>query len=177
MALFGFDKTKSANGGVRTKALFYETAYGNDDFVIFTLKEFDSHTSDGRPLTSLSQIFIEMTVEDPTEVEFADHVFGSWLVWDKIRSSDKRVVAAVEQWREEATIRRKSIAFKALVSEVKTLGKSSQSTAKYLLEEPWKKPADGRGHREQVRKTTEKAAESIDLKEDIKRLKEAGMIQ
>ena len=179
MALYDFTYTKTDNGIIRTKSLFYELAYDNPEFAIFTLKEHDSETSAGRPLMSLAQTFIAMTIDDPTEVEFADEVFGSWEVWDKIRNSDKRIVAAIEKWRKEADIRRKAIAFKAVVNEARD-GKSSLAAAKYLIEEPWKKgdnSTDGRKKRSEARETAKEAFERTGVAEDIKRLREDGLIQ
>jgi hypothetical protein len=179
MALYDFSYTKTSSGVVRTKSLFYETSYDNPEFAIFTLKEHDSETSDGRPLMSLAQTFIAMTVDDPTEVEFSDAVFGSWEVWDKIRNSDKRIVAAVEKWRKEADIRRKAIAFKTIVQEVKSQGRGALSAAKYLLEEPWLKgnTPDGRKSKAEARENAKDAFERTGVAEDIKRLREEGLIQ
>jgi len=128
---------------------------------------------------SLAQTFIAMTVDDPTEVEFADAVFGSWEVWEKISNSDKRLVAKIKKWRHEADIRRKALAFRAIVKEIRLEGKGALSAAKYLLEEPWKgsKAKDGRKGRAETRETAEQAFERNGVSEDLKRLREEGLLQ
>ncbi len=176
MALFGFEHTKNDMGVVRTKSLFYELAYDNSEFAVFTLKEQDSETSDGRPLMSFSKTFIELTVDDPTEVTFADEMFGSWEVWDKIRNSDKRIVSKLQGWRREADVRRKSIALQTIVQEVRSQGRSALTAAKYLIDEPWN-IKDGRKTRPEARETASEAFERVGASEDVKRLKEQGLIQ
>ena len=177
--LFTYEQLKNEKGVIRTKSLFYEYAYDDPQFAIFTIKDTDHQTSEGRPLMSLSKKFIELTVDDPTEVLFADKLFGSWEVWDKIRNSDKRIVAKLEKWRKESVIRRKSLAFQTLVNEIKTQGRGALASSKYLLEEPWKAKggADGRKVRKESAETAQEAFERDGLKEDLKRLKDGGLMQ
>lgn len=179
MALYTMEQLKNEHGVTRTQGLFLELSYSNQTNCIFTMREDDYETSDGRPLMSLSKKFIELTVDDPTEVLFADTVFGSWNVWERISTSHKKIVAAVAQWRKEAIIRRKSIAFQTLVNEVRTQGKQSLTSAKYLIEEPWIKGVgkDGRKHRKESAETAQEAFEREGLSEDLERLKEGGLIQ
>ena len=180
MALFDFSYTKTPQGVIRTKSLFWELDYQSDD-CIFTLKEEECSTATGRALVPISRLFIEMTIDDPTEYEFADAVFGSWDVWDKIRNSDKRLVEHIEKWRREADVRRKALAFRTLLNEVKLGGKSAFGAAKYILEEGWKKTdartTDGRKERAKQRETAEEAFKRTGVDEDIKRLREEGLIQ
>lgn len=180
MALFTMDQLKTSNGIIRTKSLFYEFCYENPEHAVLTLKDHDCTTSDGKPLISLSQKFIELTVDDPTEVTFADAVFGSWAVWEKLMNSDSRFTRKLEAWRKEATVRRKALAFNVLVNEVRTNGKGSLGAAKYLLEEGWGpkgQSKDGRAHRKQAQETADEAFERQGLTEDLKRLKEDGLLQ
>ena len=181
MALFDFSYTKTETNAIRTKSLFWELDY-ESEYSLFTLKEEECiHKPTGRVLLPIGKLFIEMTVDDPTEYDFADAVFGSWAVWDKIRNSDKRLVAEIEKWRLEADVRRKALAFKTLLNEVKNDGKASFSAAKYLLEEGWKKTdartADGRKDRAKQREQADKAFDRAGIQDDLKRLKEQGLIQ
>lgn len=180
MALFDMSYIKTEQGVIRTKSLFYELDYESDS-CLFTLKE-DAipHPTLGRELLPISRLFIEMTVEDPTEYEFASAVFGSWDVWEKIRSSDKRLVAHIEKWRVEADVRRKAMAFRTLLNEVKNDGKASFTAAKYLLEDGWKKTdgrtTDGRKERAKQRENAEEAFKRNGVADDLKRLREEGLI-
>jgi hypothetical protein len=172
---------KSDQGVIRTKSLFYELCYDNNEFAVFTLKEDEHKHPSGRTLVSISKIFIEMAVLDPTEYNFAQHVFGSWLAWEKISNSDKRLVVHVEAWRREADVKRKSLGFKAVVEEVTLNGKSAFTAAKYLIEESWTsksvRTADGRATRAKAQETAEEAFERSAISEDIQRLKDSGLLQ
>lgn len=181
MPLLQPSQYKSEQGVVRTKSLFYELCYDNNEHAVFTLKE-DEHTHpSGRKLIPISQIFIEMAVVDPTGYNFAQAVFGSWSAWEKISNSDKRLVAHIDSWRREADVRRKSQAFKAVVEEVTNQGKSAFTAAKYLLEEGWTsknaRTADGRKARAEAQQTAEEAFERSAVSDDIKRLQEQGLLQ
>lgn len=180
MALYDFTFTKGDQGVTRTKSLFYELSYDNPEHVIFTLKEHDIVLPNGRPAMALSQIFIDSVTTDPTEYEFAQAVFGSLEVWDKI-SNAPQLRTHVEKWRREATIRRKAMAFKSVLQEVQEGGKSSFTAAKYLIEEPWAakdgRTVDGRKARKNAKETAEEAFERAAISDDLKRLKEEGLIQ
>ena len=180
MALYDFSLTKSEGGIVRTKSLFYELTYDNQEHVLFTTKEHDVELSNGRTAVALSKIFIEMTVADPTEYNFADRVFGSWEVWDKMTKA-AGLRDHITKWRKEATIRRKAMAFRSLVDEVQEGGKASFGAAKYLIEEPWAakdgRTVDGRKARKAAQETAEEAFERAAINDDLKRLKSEGLIQ
>ena len=179
MALFDATFTKNDSGAVMTKALFYELSYNDTTHVIFTLKDKDIELPNGRPAVALSQKFIDLCTMDPTEYEFASVIFGSWEIWERI-SNAPSVKPHVAKWRKEATIRRKAMAFKAVVSEVSEGGRSSFTAAKYLIEENWKdqgQTKDGRAARKEVRETASAAYERSAISEDLKRLKADGLIQ
>ena len=180
MPLLSPDQYKNGSGATMTKALFFELSYHDPDKAVFTLKDEAIVSPSGVTLIPLSKIFIDMAVDDPTEITFAYHVFGSYDAWLKISSSDKRLVAHVESWRREATILRKQLAFKVVVDEVRNGGKSAFSAAKYLIEEGWEtkdqRTADGRKNRAKARETAEEAFERAAVEEDLKRLKEEGFI-
>jgi hypothetical protein len=181
MPLLQTSQYKTEQGVVRTKTLFYELCYAEPEHAVFTLKEDEHQHPLGHTLVPISQIFIEMAVEDPTGYNFSQAVFGSWSAWDKISNSDKRIVAHVTAWRKEATVRRKALGFKAVVEEVTTNGKSAFTAAKYLIEESWTskdtRTADGRKARAEAQETAEEAFERSAVSDDLKRLRESGLIQ
>jgi hypothetical protein len=65
--MFTFDQLKTANGITRTKSLFYELSYHDSEYAIFTTKEQDHITPDGRKMVSLQQLYVAMVPNDPTE--------------------------------------------------------------------------------------------------------------
>ena len=180
MALFPLTKLKTDNGVVRTKSLFYELSYSNQDDVIFTLKEQDTETESGAPLLSLQRLFVEHTLLDPSEYHFSQHVFGSWDVWERLCKAPQ-LAKHIESWRREADVKRKSLAFTSVVNEVQHQGKNAFAAAKFLIDEPWKgkgsAPADKRKTRALSRDTAEEAFEKAAIDDDLKRLREEGLIQ
>lgn len=123
---------------------------------IFTIRD------EKEGLISLKKLFVEHTADDPTEVTFAQVVFGSVDYWLAARE----MVAFrphLEEWRKEADLERKRIAFQAIISEVKEGGRSAFSAAKYLIDEPWKTAKD----RKQSKETTEKAFQQVRSNKDI----------
>lgn len=165
MALYDSSVLINSTGAMRTTALFKETA-SKDENPIFTLS---NNPKEG--YVTLKDIYMDFCVLDPTEVTFADHVFGSWTHWKKISNSNFFQDYILE-WREEAAVRRKSLAFKAMIKDVQE-GKNTLVAGKYLIEEPWLgKSAKAMSSRH---KTTREARLAVDS--DIQRLKEAGMIQ
>ena len=181
MPLLQPSQYKSEQGVIRTKSLFYELCYENNEHAVFTLKEDEHQHPSGRTLVPISKIFIEMAVADPTDYNFSQAVFGSWAAWDKIRNSDKRLVVQIGAWRKEADVKRKSLGFKAVVEEVTLQGKSAFTAAKYLIESPWStqglKAADGRATRKKEQETAEEAFERAGVSDDIQRLKDSGLLQ
>lgn len=123
------------------------------EHVIFTLRK------EKGDLISLQQLFIDYTVDDPTETEFALAVFGDVAYWLEMRESIQ-VKPHVEKWREECDIRRKAMAYKAVINEVKTQGRSSFSAAKFLIEEKEKDKRNPKT-KEQVEKTSKAAREYL----------------
>ena len=133
--LFDLSKTKTENGVVRTKSLFYELSYDNTEHVLFTLKN-DDLDHNGRTYTSLSKLYRSLAAQDPTEYTFALTVFGDWDVWDKIRNAPQ-LRPYVTKWRKEVEIKIKSQAIKIIAEEAQSGGRSSFSAAKLLLERGW----------------------------------------
>lgn len=181
MPLLQPSQYKSEQGVIRTKSLFYELCYDNNEHAVFTLKEDEHQHPSGRTLVPISKIFIEMAVADPTGYNFSQAVFGSWAAWEKISNSDKRLVVQIDAWRKEADVKRKSLGFKAVVEEVTLQGKSAFTAAKYLIEESWTnksaRTADGRKARAEAQETAEEAFERSAVSDDIKRLREQGLLQ
>jgi hypothetical protein len=100
-----------------------------DDEPIFTLRD----QKEG--MESLQTLFINLTVNDPTEVTFAETVFGDVFYWVTVREI-KALKDTLDKWREVASIKRKAIAYKAILDEVTSGGKSAFSAARYLIDEP-----------------------------------------
>ena len=115
--------------------------------------------------------------EDPSEVGFAEEVFGDIHFWKALTESTS-FKYELEEWRWEASEKRKHMAFKAIVQEAKG-GKSAFTAAKFLIDEPWIK---GRTlqERKKISKRQEeassKAYQTISVSEDFKRLKEQGIL-
>lgn len=138
---------------------------------------FSLYKEDGYEGThSLRKLYMQYCVEDPTEVTFAEQVFGDVHYWLIIREQ-KFIEDALKQYRREADVRRKALAFKSIVKEVKSNGRSAFTAAKFLIDEPWaqgnsvaekKKIAKGKAE------TTQEAYETSQAVEDFKRLMKAN---
>lgn len=161
MSLYTDKELKNDQGVMYTKGLFYETST-DPTTVIFTLK-----INDHAGYRSLRQLYLENVVDDPTEYKFAIAVFGDVTYWNRLQRAPF-LQDHITEWRRAADVERKSVAFSAIVDEVKSKGRNALSAAKYLIEEPWK----GRG--KEVRKASKETSnQAIDLfKEDLERLKE-----
>lgn len=140
---------------------------------LFTLSR-NPEAGKGVPLADL---YIALTVDDPSEATFVDEVFGDFFFWKSL-SNSQFFKPHLEEWKEVAEIKRKQKAFKAIMNEVKTEGKSSFSAAKYLIEEPWRgapTAAERKRMRSKVNETTEKAFSDQQIQEDVERLKKEGL--
>jgi|SRR6056297_2040305 len=172
MALFTHDQLHSKNNIRYTKKIFYEWV-GSKGLVNL------SHEERGGTIP-LRKLFIPMTIIDPTEVEFAEYVFGDYAYWEFLERRTKSWTAKdIAEWRRMAEVGRKSMAFKTIYEELKA-GKASYQAAKYLIEEPWKArtpDVDKRKARKESQETAEEAFEATGISEDLKRLKEQGLIQ
>ena len=97
------------NGVPCTVSLFYETRrMGYEHLVKFSFREND------KGLINISDIYREYCDNDPTEYDFAIHVFGEWEIWEKICSAPS-VAPYVEKLRKENQIRQKSKAMKQIM--------------------------------------------------------------
>ena len=127
---------------------------------------------------NLYELFISLTVDDPTEVAFAEQVFGDVLYWKSL-SEDTWFAPRLAEWRFVVAEKRKQSAFKTIVEEAKGGGKSSFTAAKYLIEEPWMVGATATEKKEIAktrRATTEKAYTATAFQEDLNRLREEGVL-
>ena len=151
----------------KTLCLIKELCKQGIDDPIFTVRD------EKEGYISLQKLYVEHTINDPSEAEFADLVFGDFIYWMHLRETPK-FKPFVEEWRLIADAKRKSKAFKAIVREVEEEGKASFSAAKFLIDEPWKDKRNPKT-KAQSKETTEKAYSGFD--DDIKRLREEGFIQ
>lgn len=160
--LFTYEQLHSTQNHRLTKALFFETA-SDTSSAIMTLSR-----KPKRGLVCLRDLFLELTVDDPSEYEFAEHVFGDYAHW-KLISDTAWMKPYLEEWRMVADVKRKSKAFKSVVREVDEGGRNSYTAAKYLIEEPWKDKRR-KGVKEQVEATKERASSAV--ASDFERIKE-----
>lgn len=173
MALFEREQLYNASNRRLTKMLFYEYTTDKSQ-AILNLSDVDKYGT-----LSLRRLFIPLVVEDPTEHLFAETVFGDYGFWVFLQEQTQSWTKdLLNQWRREADVERKSMAFKAILGEVRS-GKSAYQAAKYIIEEPWKvKTApDKRKARKEARETAQEAFENAGVAEDIARLKAEGFIQ
>ena len=179
MALLDPKQYRTNEGVIRTRSLFYEFSYASD-CAVFTVKDRPVTSPLTGPLIEFRKLFVEYYIQDPTEVSFADHVFDSWKAWSKIRSSDKRIVALLEDCRLEGDIRRKAMAFTTVLETATSDKASAFSAAKYLIEGGWdttKSGKDGRSKRQRDRDTANEAFHRTGMEDDLQRLKDSGLIQ
>jgi len=121
-------------------------------------------------LINLRELFILFVVEDPTEGKFAEEVFGDHKAWKKILDTGW-INDYVHEWREVADTKRKELAFRAIINEVKT-GRTPFTAAKYLIEEPWK--TNTRRVKDTKARTSSEAFKAVNS--DIDRLREEGLL-
>lgn len=171
MPLFSLDDLYSENNmQAKTRALFVQV---NPEGPLSVLRK----DVDGK--INLYKIYMDFCVEDPSEIKFAEAVFGDIVYWKTQLSQDKWFTKYLEEWRMAATEKRKSLAFEAIINEVKDKGKSGFTAAKYLIEEPWLVGATATEKKEIAktrRLTAEKAYSATAFQEDLNRLKEEGVL-
>lgn len=170
MPMFTYNDLYNDSGAARTRTLFCE--YNPDG--ILTLNRFGK---EGR--VSLYQLYIIHATEDPSEVQFAEEVFGDILYWKRLQG-ESFFKSHIAEWRDVAAEKRKQLAFKAVVNEVKTEGRSSFTAAKYLIEEPWRSgstASEKKAIRKNIEQTAEAAYQNQSLQDDITRLMEEGILK
>ena len=114
-------------------------------------------------LPCLRDLYMELTLDDPTEYTFAIEVFNTWDFWENLSTSSV-IQPIVDKWRKENMIRQKMIAVRALKQEAAN-GKSKATAAKWLFDNGFTaaKPKD---------EDKKKIVSTIDKKteDDMKRL-------
>ena len=165
MSLFTEEQLWAGNGVARTNSLFSETARQGDTPIM-------SLNGNNKTLICLRDLYVPLVAEDPSEVTFAEYVFGDLRYWMKLKSA-VFMPKYLEEWGQLADVKRKQKAFAAIVKEIEEGGRSSFTAAKYLIEEPWK---DKRNLevKERNKKSTSDAVSYF--KEDIERLSEEGLL-
>lgn len=148
----------------RSKSLFRE--FGGN-----LLNLTDDHDEEDGTM-SLKKLYLSFCVEDPTEINFAEAVFGDWDAWEYLLQSFLK--EDIEKWRMLCTIKRKSQAFQAIIEEVKNDGRSKFTAAKYLIEEPW---IDKRSSEAKKKSKSTTVAARGTVRSDIERLRKEGLLQ
>jgi hypothetical protein len=117
-------------------------------------------------LPCLRDLYLNLTLEDPTEYYFATEVFNTWDFWENL-SSSAVIRPVVDKWRTENMIRQKSLAVKQLKMEA-TMGKSKATAAKWLFDNGFTAPKPKKKEAEKVNKkidsSTERDMERLGLK-------------
>lgn len=135
--MFQPEQLKATNGKNRIAQLFYELTYEDTTYAVFTTKDEDYQTPDGRHLYSLKKLFLAISVNDPTEYTFAQTVFGNWNHWMSI-SKSPITGKMVSEWRDELVVKIKSNAIRHIASEMINIeSKNSFQAAKLLLDKGW----------------------------------------
>lgn len=150
-----------------TNQLFYEN-YKDNGKAIFTLKDRDFADPTGKIYFSLKKLFLES--DDPTEYTFAITVFGSWKLWNKVKSC-KLMRDLIPEWKEELEIKMKSQAQLKIVEISNSKSPNAMQAAKYVDQEIFKRHRRGRPSKEEVQSELKKEAKvSAQVKEDMERL-------
>ena len=148
-----------------TRGLFYELSdYTISDYTLFTTGDKDI-TKKGKKLKSLKQLFL--SVEDPTEYEFAIQHLGGWSHWKALLNSPP-VLKHIEEWREELEIKIRSQAIYRMVDHAK---EGSYQADKFLADRGWcsrKAGAPSKAEKAGYKKVDKKLADVING--DFKRL-------
>ena len=140
-----------------------------------SLLTLDKNGKEGK--VCLFKLYMAHSVDDPSEVTFAEEVFGDLFFWQTLTEASF-FQRHIQEWRFLAATKRKQAAFKSIIQEVKENGKSSFTAAKYLIEEPWKtgNAMERRKNKKMVSETAEAAFNDSTIQSDVKRLKDEGLI-
>jgi hypothetical protein len=155
----------ASNGNAKTSSLFSEVCRPNDTPLL-------SLNGTSNDLPCLRDLFVPLVAQDPSEATFAEVVFNDLRYWAILREA-KFIQAWLEEYRKLADIKRKQVAFKAIIDDITNPGsRTSTSSAKYILEEPWK--GNSKKAVESKKKTTQEAVSVF--QEDVERLREHGFM-
>jgi hypothetical protein len=156
----------AGNGHIKTSSLFRETNKSGEKHLM-TLNGGDDS------VPCLRDLFVPLVAQDPSEVTFAEVVFNDVRYWMILREKPF-LQEFLTEFRLLADAYRKRQAFETIIEDAKNKNsKTAVSSAKYLIEEPWK----GTTRKAKVeRKKSAEAASSV-FNEDIQRLREEGLLQ
>lgn len=120
----------------------------------------------------LPDLYVQYCVDDPSEYDFAMAVFGELEAWERIKKL-KFFKKSYDQMVHHADVKRKSKAFKAVINEVDSGGRSAFTASKFLIDEPWKDKRTKVAAKKSKSSTQEA---STQVKDDLDRLREEGLI-
>ena len=169
MSIFTYKDLYNSRNNMLLREIFSEY---NPETGLLT---YDKNGKEGK--VCLFKLYMAHSVDDPSEVTFAEEVFGDLYFWQCLTESTW-FQRHIQEWRYLASVKRKQLAFKAVINEVKTNGKSSFTAAKYLIEEPWKtgNAMERKRNKKLVSESAEEAFSDSTIQSDLKRLKEEGVI-
>lgn len=152
-----------------TEGLFFEISYHRPDNAIFTTKpEGFYYKRLDRYLHSFPKLYIQYCKEDPTEYDFAMHVFGSWEHWKLIEKNTK-LKECLSICRAEVDAHLKSKATKATLKELDEGGAKVIQAAKFAIEKGWiEDPVSKRKAKKEIDKSKTKETQMIE--DDLERL-------
>ena len=161
------------NNQLLTRALFWEIGYSEN--AIYTLKDWDSTTTQGKSLKSLKQLYLQEN--DLTEYDFARKHFVNWDHWQTV-SKSWYLKDHVAKWREELEIRITTDALKMIQAEAISESKFAYNANRYLADKGWKpkeekvsKKGVGRPSKASIAEETARlVSESHDIEKDLIRL-------
>ncbi len=163
---------RNANNQRYTNGLFYEAPGLDKSACIFTLKDHDYQTPDGRPLKSLYLLY--MAARDVTEYNFAMSNLDGWEHWEMLCSATffKPFVA---RWRQELELLIKAECLNHIEAISKDPDHKSQFAAlNFLVTSGWREKAKsgkGRPTKAQVQQAARDLAETNKrLEEDYARI-------
>jgi hypothetical protein len=128
-------------GRYLTQSLFLELGYNED--AIYTLKDND-HFHNGRLYISAKRLYLSM--EDPTEYQFANVYFCGWKHWLKM-TENKAIRRNIDEWREELELKLRAKGVKAMIQQAHT---GSFQASKWLTDRGWEKRGAGRPSKDEV---------------------------
>lgn len=169
MPIFSYADLHTDKNVPKTKEIFCEH---NDKGIL-------TYSRDDKPgKINLYKLYMSFCVEDPSEVKFAEEVFGDIGFWLRLQNA-VFFKETLTEWRQHAAEKRKCLAFEAIIKEVKNDGKSSFTAAKYLIEEPWRNGnsvAEKKRLKAEIEKTATNAFISKSAESDYQRLKDEGIL-
>ena len=148
--MFTREELYSSMGHMRTRSIFMEVNT-KEEKPILSLRR-GSH----RGYPSLYDLYVSLCVDDPSEVVFAETVFGDLAYWEAIKKQ-KWFDNYYKEYVHVCDTKRKSLAFQA------------------IIEEPWKQKRTAKA-KEAVKESTEAAFVSDEVSEDLERLRESGLL-